>query len=152
CSIVAWITEIAVITAMIEATPATMPTSVSTLRSLLASSARSDIAKVSRAFIAGSLVAKRFDGIEPRAAPGRRHTGDHADHQRDEHRDDEDRQRQARGHDRGVEDRGDERGEHDADGAAEHADRRRLEQELEQDAAPGRTQRFADADLAGPLG
>src|SRR5207247_2428551 len=43
-SSVLWITETPVITAMIEATPATIPTSVSTERSLLARIAWSDIA------------------------------------------------------------------------------------------------------------
>ena len=46
-SIAPWITEIPVITAMIDATPATIPTSVSTERSLLATIAWSDIARTS---------------------------------------------------------------------------------------------------------
>ena len=46
---VAWTTEIAVITAMIDATPATMPTSVSTERSLLPRIDRSDMTRMSGA-------------------------------------------------------------------------------------------------------
>ena len=40
----------------------------------------------------------------------------------------------------------------DADRAAQHADHDRLDQELGQDVAPPRANRFADADLARALG
>jgi hypothetical protein len=46
-SIAAWMTEMAVMTAMMEAMPATIPSSVRLERSLLPTMARVDIAKMS---------------------------------------------------------------------------------------------------------
>ena len=85
CSIVPCTTEIAVMTAMIDETPSTMPNSVSDERSLLARIACRDIRKLStcRIVFPRLLVAQRFDRVEPRALQRRHEPGDDADQHRD---------------------------------------------------------------------
>src|SRR5262249_2564466 len=129
-SMVFWMTVIAVMTAMIDATPTTMPTSVRLERSLLLTIARTDITNAStRCMEKLLLVARRLARVRARAAIGRHDPGEHAHHHGHDHGDRQDRQRDAGGHHDGVDDRRHDRGEHDADRAAQETDRRGLQQE-----------------------
>src|SRR5882672_6475077 len=135
---VPWTIEMAVMTAMMEATPATTPTRVRMDRSLLLRMAPVDMKSVSRGrsrpdirrvggsepSSLGSLIAQGIDGVEARGAEGRHDPRQHP--HRDQHRnsDQKDGNGEARGHHGRVENRGQNRGEQDPDGHPEQADHR----------------------------
>src|SRR5690349_21945747 len=99
------------------------------------------------------LVPEGDDGIETRRAAGRI-DAEEEPHQRAEAERHHDGGRRDEGvplhhpreHDSGAD------AEQDADGAAQDAERERLDEELQQDVALGGAQRLPHADLPGPLG
>src|SRR5882762_4625161 len=153
----------AVMTAMMEATPATTPTRVRMDRSLLLRMAPVDMRRVSRGRIlpgprparpgppsrVGLLIAEGIDGVEARGTEGRDDPRQHSDRDRDGHGDEQDGNGEARGHHGRVENGGQNRGEQDADGSPDQTDHRGFVEELEQDAPLGRADRLPDPDLPG---
>src|SRR5262245_14270890 len=105
-------------TAMMEATPATMPSSVSDERSLLLTIAPVDMLKRSVTRIASLFVAQRVDRIHARAFEcgdeARDRTHRHCYH----HRGEQDSRRHTGRHHGGVERRREQRGNDDSDEAA----------------------------------
>src|SRR5688572_8770486 len=133
-SIVPCTTEIAVMTEMIDAMPATMPSSVRHERSLLPTMARSDMCRMSEGTTMRLLIAERLHRIEPGAAHRGHQAGKNPDGDRHTERRKGNGQRQGGRHHGGIDHGRQAGGNKHADEPAAETDRCRLEQELRQDA------------------
>src|SRR5678815_1247351 len=151
-SIADCMTEIAVITAIMDAMPATMPSSVRLERSLLPTMARVDMAKMSAGMWIPLLITQRLHRIESRPAQGRHEARDHAGARRDGQRQHRDTHRQTGRHHELVDHGGQPGRDHHTHQPTTHADGRRLEQKLRQNAVRLGTDGLADPDFPGTLG
>src|SRR5476649_333004 len=131
-------TRMAFITTMMENTPTSTPSSVSAERSLCAVIAPMAIVKLSRASAKNEIlflfISQGVHGIHARRAPCGKETGKHAGQRRDRQRDAHDQRRQIRRHHFPQQQRRRPCDEQ-RDDAAQDADARRLNQELQQDGA-----------------
>src|ERR1039457_4697579 len=149
------ITRMAVITTMMENTPTSTPSSVNDERNLCAVIAPMAIVKLSRAsekmLMRRLFIEQGVHGVHARRAPRGEKSREDARQQRDEQRDGDNPQRHLRGHDF-IERHRRQPGDAQRNGAANQTDAGRLDQKLQQDGPPFRTDRLAHADFPRSFG
>src|ERR1035438_1600094 len=149
------ITRMAVITTMMENTPTNTPSSVNDERNLCAVMAPMAIMKLSRAsakiLMRRLFIAQGVHGVHARRAPRGEKSREHARKKRDEKRSANNPQRHLRGHDF-IERQRRQPGDAQRNGAADQTDAGRLDQKLQQDGPPFRTDRLAPADFPRSFG
>src|SRR5512138_2361400 len=147
-------TPTAVITAMIEKIPTTIPRSVRTERNLLDRMAERAMFRLSRRLESSRtnlLIAERLHRVHPCGAIRREEPGDHPDDERDQDRDADRRERHRRRQQECVDNQTERECDRQSDQPSDETEGGRLDEKLEEDRPPVRANRLPDPDLPGPF-